>query len=172
MTHTLNKEENLDIAYYKTYPEKEHGRIEYREYYLSYEVKIIRDKKKWKSVKAIGMVKIFKEEKGKKTQENYYYIISKKIDLQTFEEATRSHWKIETSLHWRLDVILDEDHSTSKVGNSIENLSIIRKIVFNLARLDKSFGENVTLKKKMTRYILDFSNIERLIFEIIPSQYC
>jgi len=165
----MNKEENLDIAVYTTPPEKCHGRIEYRKYYLSFETNVISDRDKWKTVKAIGKITTHKEEKGKITIEDSYYISSKKMLLQTFEEATRSHWNIETGLHWRLDVIMDEDHSTSKIGNSIENLSTIRKIVFNLARLDNSFGDNVTLKKKITRYMLDFSNIENLIFEVIPS---
>ena len=165
----MNKEENLNIAVYTTLPEKCHGRLEYRKYYLSFETNVISNKDKWKTVKAIGKVTTYKEEKGKTTIEDSYYISSKKMLLQTFEEATRSHWNIETGLHWKLDVIMNEDHSTSKVGDSIENLSIVRKIVFNLARLDNSFGDKVTLKKKMTRYMLDFSNIENLIFEVIPS---
>lgn len=62
---------------------------------------------------------------------------------------------------------MDEDHSRNRIGNSIENLSTIRKIVFNLARLDKSMGEKLTLKQKMTRYTSDFKNIENLIFNVI-----
>ena len=165
----MNKDENLNIAVYTTLPEKCHGRLEYRKYYLSFETNVISNKDKWKTVKAIGKVTTHKEEKGKITEEDSYYISSKQMLLQTFEEAIRSHWNIETGLHWRLDVIMNEDHCTSKLGNSIENLSLVRKIVFNLARLDTSFGEKVTLKKKMTRYMLDFSNIENLIFEVIPS---
>lgn len=164
-----NQEENLNIAMYTTPPEKCHGRLEYRKYYLSFDTSVISNKDKWKAVKSIGKVVTYKEEKGKTTVEDNYYISSKKMLLQTFEEATRSHWNIETGLHWKLDVIMNEDRSTSKVGNSIENLSLVRKIVFNLARLDSSFGENVTLKKKMTRYLLDFSNIENLIFKVIPT---
>lgn len=61
---------------------------------------------------------------------------------------TREHWNIECGLHWKLDVILNEDHSRSRIGDSINNLSLIRKIVFNLARLDNSMGNNLTLKKK------------------------
>ena len=63
---------------------------------------------------------------------------------------------------------MDEDHSRNRIGYSIDNLSLIRKIVFNLARLDNSMGK-LTLKKKMTRYISDFHNIENLIFNVIPS---
>lgn len=87
----------------------------------------------------------------------------------TFVKITREHWNIECGLHWRLDVILEEDHSRSRVGNSIDNLSLIRKIVFNLTKLDNSMGTNLTLKKKMTRYTSDFKNIENLIFQVIPS---
>ena len=92
-----------------------------------------------------------------------YYILSQQFSTERFKEITREHWNIEYYLHWRLDVILDEDHSTNKKGNFIDNLAIIRKIVFNLARLDTSMG-NLTLKKKITRYSFDFKNIENLIF--------
>ena len=46
-------------------------------------------------------------------------------------------------LYVYLFVILDEDHSRSHVGNSIENLATIRKIVFNLVKLDKSMEKNL-----------------------------
>ena len=44
----------------------------------------------------------------------------------------------------------------------------MHKIIFNLASLDNSFGK-VPLQRKLTRYMLDFKNIEKMIFEIIPS---
>ena len=61
--------------------------------------------------------------------------------MEKLIEAIRDHWKKECGLHWKLDVILDEDHSRNRVKNSINNLSIIIKIVFNLASLDNSFGK-------------------------------
>lgn len=65
-------------------------------------------------------------------------------------------------------MISDEDHSTNKKEYSIENLSTLRKIVFNLTSLDNRFGK-VPLQRKLTRYMLDFKNIEKLIFEVIPN---
>ena len=106
--------------------------------------------------------------KEKKKITKHYYILSNKFNINTFVKITREHWNIECGLHWRLDVILDEDHSRSR-GNSIDNLSLIRKIVFDLTKLDNSVGTNLTLKKKMTRYTSDFKNIENLIFQVIPS---
>ncbi len=162
------KKDSNDIIIVETNYEKEHGRIERRTYYLSYDVSCISNKTKWKSVRAIGRIDVYREENGKATTLKNYYILSQQFNIDKFISITREHWNIECSLHWRLDVILDEDHSTSKKDNSIDNLAIIRKIVFNLARLDNSMG-NLTLKKKMTRYQHDFTNIENLIFNVIPS---
>ena len=163
------KRDDTNIIIWDTDYEKDHGRIEKRVYYLSYEIDCISDKTKWKSVKAIGRIDVHRIEEGKEKITKQYYILSNKFDINTFVKITREHWNIECGLHWRLDVILDEDHSRSRVGNSIDNLSLIRKIVFNLTKLDNSMGPNLTLKKKMTRYTSDFKNIENLIFQVIPS---
>lgn len=162
------KRDDTNIAIWETDYEKNHGRIEKRIYYLSYNIDCISNKTKWKSVKAIGRIDVHRIENDKETITKHYYILSKACSLQTFMNTTREHWNIECGLHWRLDVILDEDHSRNRIGNSIDNLSLIRKIVFNLARLDKSMGDKLTLKQKMTRYTSNFQNIENLIFNVIP----
>lgn len=158
---------NKDILNKKTL-EKDHGRIEKREYFLCYDVSKIKDKIKWKTVKAIAYTKVSRTSNDETSVTENYYIIDYKISIEKLIETIRDHWNIECGLHWKLDVILDEDHSRNRIENSISNLSIMRKIIFNLASLDNSFGK-VPLQKKLTRYMLDFKNIEKLIFEIIPS---
>lgn len=158
---------NLNIIHDKTI-EKDHGRIEEREYFLTYDVSSIKDKEKWKTVKAIAYTKVIRTLKDETIITDNYYIIDFKIEMETLKEAIRDHWNIECGLHWKLDVILDEDHSRNREKYSIENLSILRKIVFNLASLDTRFGK-VPLQRKLTRYMLDFDNIEKLIFEVIPN---
>lgn len=118
--------------------------MEKRKYYMSYEYKCISDKTKWKSVKAIGWIDVIRIENDKKKVTRHYYILSKNFPFEPFINTTWEHWNIECSLHWRLDVILDETYSRSREENSINNLSLIRKIVFNLARLDKSMGNKLT----------------------------
>lgn len=162
------KRDSTEIDILETSFEKNHGRIEKRTYYISYNTECIHNKEKWKSVKAIGRMDVYREENGKITTTKNYYILSQQFPTETFKNITRAHWNIECSLHWRLDVILDEGHSTNKKDNSIDNLAIIRKIVFNLARLGSSMG-NLTLKKKLTRYSFDFKNIENLLFNVIPA---
>ena len=162
------KRDDIDIAIWETDYEKDHGRIEKRVYYLSYSVDCISDKNKWKSVKAIGRIDVHRIENDKEKITKNYYILSDKFTMQSYIGTTREHWNIECGLHWRLDVIMDEDHSRNREGHSINNLSLIRKIVFNLVRLDKSMGEKLTMKQKMTRYTSNFKNIENLIFNVIP----
>ena len=162
------KEESSDIAIVETNYEKEHGRIEKRKYYLSYDISCIHDLKKWSTIKAIGRIDVYREENNIEKITTHYYILSNNFTIDTFISSTRYHWNIECSLHWRLDVIMDEDHSRNRKDNSIENLTTIRKIVFNLARLSTSMGDKLTLKQKMTRYTSNFKNIENLIFNVIP----
>ena len=158
---------NSEIYHEKTI-EKDHGRIEEREYFLCYDISKIKDKEKWKTVKSIAYTRVSRTYNDETIITDNYYIIDYKISIEKLIEAIRDHWNIECGLHWKLDVILDEDHSRNRENNSINNLSIMRKIIFNLASLDNSFGK-VPLQRKLTRYMLDFTNIEKLIFEIIPS---
>lgn len=158
---------NAEIIHKKTI-EKDHGRTEEREYYLCYNTTKIKDKEKWNTVKAIAYTKVSRTYNDETVITENYYIIDYQITIDKLILAIRDHWNIECGLHWKLDVILDEDHSRNRVKNSINNLSILRKIVFNLASLDNSFGK-VPLQRKLTRYMLDFNNIEKLIFEVIPS---
>lgn len=166
----FNLEKEVSIVSKSTDFEKDHGRIEHRDYFISYDTSCIFDKQKWKHVKAIGMVRVYKDINNSITINEYYYIMDTKIDIDFFIKATRSHWAIENKLHWKLDVIFDEDRQRNRVGYSIDNLSLLRKIIFNLVRLDNSFSSsNLSLEKKLTNYQANFLLIENLIFNIFPS---
>jgi predicted transposase YbfD/YdcC len=160
--------ESKDIDYIETEAKKNHGREEYREYYVSHCCDCITDKNKWETVSAIGKVVVHKWIKDKSEVTEHFYIMDTKMNIEMFVRATRGHWNIECGLHWRLDVILNEDRSRNRVGDSISNLSAIRKLVFNIVKLDASFGK-ISFEKKLTRYRYNFENIENLIFNVIPS---
>lgn len=164
-----NNLEGHKEVYTKRTLEKDHGRIEERKYYLTYNVDSIKDKEKWKTVKCVAYVRIEKIMNDETIITEKYYICDYEISIDEFEETVRDHWNIETGLHWKLDVIFREDDSRSRIGNSIHNLSLVRKIAFNLTNLDDSFKPKTPLRRKITRYLFDFSRIERLLFEVIPN---
>jgi predicted transposase YbfD/YdcC len=162
--------ESKNISYHitKSYG---HGRIEKRKYYVSNDedlINHINDRNKWRNLKSVGMVENTREIDGKVTVQRKYYILDIDITAETFAEITRNHWQIENGLHWILDVHFKEDFSSSKKDNSIFNLSLLRKICYNLIKLDDSFG-NISFKKKLNRYNFDFNLLENLIFHVIPN---
>ncbi len=56
------------------------------------------------------------------------------------------HWGIENRLHWVLDVSFGEDGSTFYKDNAPQNLSLLRKIVLNLIRLDTHANPKTSLR--------------------------
>ena len=67
---------NPEVYHDKTI-EKNHGRIEERNYFLTYNVSKIQEKEKWKTVKALAYVRITKTENEETTIVDNYYIIEK-----------------------------------------------------------------------------------------------
>jgi predicted transposase YbfD/YdcC len=55
------------------------------------------------------------------------------LNARQMLEADRRHWRIETSLHLRLDVIAGEDRSRVRHRASALNLAMIRRAVISVA---------------------------------------
>ena len=62
-----------------------------------------------------GMVERKTTSKGKTTLEQRYFTNSFAANAKTFAHAVRSHWGIENSLHWRLDVVIIQNTNQSKI---------------------------------------------------------
>jgi hypothetical protein len=54
---------------------------------------------------------------------------------------------MEYRLHWAMDVVFAEDLSRKRNNNAAQNFAIIRKIVQNLLKIDKS--KSISLNRKM-----------------------
>lgn len=63
----------------------------------------------------------------------------------------RSHWAIENGLHWVLNVTMGEDGSTVRKDHAPQNLSLLKKIVLNLIRTDKTNSAKTSLRIKRKR---------------------
>ena len=155
------KPNSSDYDYHKTI-EKGHGRIETRKFWTTSNIDwLITHHPNWKNLKSIGVVEATRKIGSKKTTERRYYISSLVSNAKLFAKATRAHWKIENSLHWVLDVTFREDQSRIRSKNSPENLAILRHVVINLVRQEKTFKRGAPQKR--LKAAIDNSYLEKIL---------
>jgi predicted transposase YbfD/YdcC len=139
-----------------------HGREEIRNYLMLSDVEHLLDiNKKWQNFKSVGMVESVRIVNGETTVETRYYISSLDDNAKLFGQSVRSHWGIENSLHWILDVALREDDSRIRKDNAPQNFAVLRHIAVNLLGQDKSkkFG----IKNKQFLAAIDDDYLAQLL---------
>ena len=122
------------VSHHNVTIEGDHGRIEQRNCSVIHNLRMIGEKDKWVGLKSVIKVEATRELPSGIQTETRYYISSVLQDAMFFNNAIRSHWAIENSCHWVLDVQFREDESRKRKGQSAENFAIIRRIALNLLK--------------------------------------
>jgi predicted transposase YbfD/YdcC len=130
--------EGIDHTYYESV-EKDHGRIEVRKCWaVEGEAKWLGFGEEWTGLRTIAALQAERIIRGVSSKEMRYYISSLPGDAQKIALAAREHWAIENSLHYVLDVTMNEDMSRVRKDNSPQNLTTLRRIAINMVRKDKT----------------------------------
>lgn len=136
-----------EVRQHQTIDEK-HGRSEKRIYChaaIPESIKELTDS--WSKAKSIEQVHNIVVRDGKETAEVRYFLSSLPVGVKRFGEVVRSHWGIENSLHWVLDVTFNEDQSRIRKGGSPDNFALLRRFAINILSLDTS-KESTRKKRK------------------------
>lgn len=142
--------------------EKSHGREEIRHYLMLSDIaEKIDPSQKWANLKSIGMVESVRSVNGKTTVETRYYISSLALDAELFGQSVRSHWGIENSLHWVLDVALKEDNCRIRKDNAPQNFAVLRHIAVNL--LGKENTKKLGIKNKQFLAAMDNNYLTKVL---------
>lgn len=83
----------------------------------------------------------------KVSKQRRFYISSLDTSAEKFQGMIRNHWSIENQYHWGLDTLFREGHNQTNAKRAAQNLGILRRIVLNTLKNDKTLT-NKSLPKK------------------------
>ena len=126
----------------------DHGRIETRTSTISTAVDWLQEDHRWPGLKAIGKIVRTREIGAKTTMETAYYLLSTPMTAAHFGQVVRAHWAVENSLHWTLDVIMNEDQARNRLDHGPNNLAVLRHMALNILNARKS---KISNRRKIKR---------------------
>ena len=125
----------------------DHGRIETRNYTVIHDVKWLQERHDWPGLKSIVIVESEREIDLKTTRETRFYITSLVLLADAIGPMIRSHWAIENSLHWVMDMVFRDDECRVRTENAPANFVTLKHMAHNLAR--KAPGkDSIRLRRK------------------------
>ena len=129
----------------------DHGRIETRRCWATGDLSQLHPDTRaaWPSLRSIALIEAERIDKttGQTTTEQRFYITSLAPDARQIANAVRSHWGIENSLHWILDVALREDDCRIREGHAPQNMATMRHITINMLKKDDKSKLSIRRKR-------------------------
>jgi predicted transposase YbfD/YdcC len=143
---------DLPVSSHQTV-EKDHGRIETRQALWVSDLSWL-DKKlraHWPKLAGVGMIERQRDINGTVSLERAFYIGSQGVTTAaSFATAARSHWGIENSLHWVLDVTFREDDCRVRKDHAPHNFAALRKLALALLRQDTQYPKRSLRSRRKT----------------------
>jgi predicted transposase YbfD/YdcC len=115
----------------------------------------------WAGLQTLLQIKRTRQVGSEITTEVRHYISSLPADAKLHLGVIRSHWGIENSLHWVLDLAFREDACRVRVGHAPQNLARLRHLALNLLRQNRH--SKVGIKNQRLKAAWDLRFLEKTI---------
>jgi predicted transposase YbfD/YdcC len=139
----------------------DHGRIETRTYTAIHDVAWLQERHDWPGLQGVVMVESVREIPGsspgtdKIERETRFYITSLVWLAIQLGPVIRSHWAVENSLHWVMDMIFRDDECRIRTDHAPANFTTLRHMALNLIRRAPG-KDSLRLKRKVAAWDDDF----------------
>ena len=129
--------------------DKGHGRIEIRRCEVTEDSGWLQQRHHWPHLKSIARLTATRLIGDQTSTETRFYLTDDSPDPARILADTRSHWVIENTLHWTLDMSFGEDASRIRKENAPLAIATIRHVALNLLQAAKQPRESIRrLRKK------------------------
>jgi predicted transposase YbfD/YdcC len=143
---TISRAETIDA---------DNGRIETRTTTVIHDVDWLRKRHGWPGLNAIAMVESTRETKGVIEKDTRIFITSLVMLAHLLGPVIRSHWAIENSLHWVMDMVFRDDECRVRTNHAPANFTTIKHMAHNLLRRPAS-KDSFRLRRKVAGWDDEF----------------
>ena len=161
-THCFSSESSIipTVDYF----DDSHGRKVQRRAFVCPEACDLSELQHWPEVRQVLVIETIRQvtNQDQPRCEIRYFLSSSDAPAEKQIQAIRSHWQIENSLHWVLDMSFREDECRIRDANAARCFSILRKIAINLVRQDSTKRNSLKAKRKKAGWSNDY--MESVLF--------
>jgi predicted transposase YbfD/YdcC len=133
----------------------DHGRIETRTTTVVHDVAWLQERHGWPGLKAVVIVESSREIGDKIERETRFYITSMILLANVLGPIVRSHWAVENSLHWVMDMIFRDDDCRVRTDHAPANFTTLKHMAHNLIRRAPG-KDSLRLRRKVAAWDDDF----------------
>jgi predicted transposase YbfD/YdcC len=133
----------------------DHGRIETRATTVIHDIAWLQKRHQWPSLKAVVMVDSIREIGDKIEQETRFYVTSLDLPANQMGRIVRSHWAVENSLHWVMDMVFRDDECRLRIDHAPANFTTLKHMATNLLRTAVS-KDSLRARRKVAAWDDDF----------------
>jgi len=146
--------ENTTISRDQT-TDGDHGRIETRTTTVIHDIAWLQERHDWPGLKGVVMIESIREINDKIERETRFYVTSLVLLADQLGPIIRSHWAVENSLHWVMDMVFRDDECRVRTDHAPANFTTLKHMATNLLRRAPS-KDSLRARRKVAAWDDDF----------------
>ena len=133
----------------------DHGRIETRNTTVIHDVSWLQERHDWPGLNGVVIVDSIREIGRTIERETRLFITSLSLPAKSLAVIVRSHWAVENSLHWVMDMVFRDDECRIRTDHAPANFTTIKHMALNLTRRAPG-KDSIRLRRKVAAWDDDY----------------